>query len=80
MLVHAPVKLTSPVVGNALLPDAVGRGGMIGSTGADRSTAGRLGATAPELERVAVQDSGSRIERSGVGRLAQRGRGESAGW
>jgi hypothetical protein len=46
---------------------------MIGSAGADRRSAGRLGATAPELERVSVQDSGSGIELSGIGRLAQRG-------
>jgi len=50
---------------------------MIGSAGADRRSAGRLGATAPELERVSVQDSGSGIELSGIGRLAQRGLGES---
>lgn len=52
---------------------------MIGSAGADRRSVGRLGTTAPELERVSIQDSGPRIELSGIGRLAQRGLGESTG-
>jgi hypothetical protein len=52
---------------------------MIGSTGTNRRSAGGFGATAPELEVVSVQGPGSRVELSGVGRLAQRARGKGAG-
>jgi hypothetical protein len=52
---------------------------MIGSTGANRRSAGCFGATAAELECISVQGPGSRVEVSGFGRLAQRGRGKGAG-
>lgn len=51
---------------------------MVGSTGANRRSAGCFWATTPELECISVQGPGSRVELSGFG-LAQRGRGKGAG-